>query len=82
MRRGKKHRKENQKDLRIVRVVTASRVGLVWDFTSGLDFGPSPTPDHISPVRGWILEDSNEEALVLAHALVHQTLHSEIRRPR
>ena len=63
-------------------VVTASQTGLVWGFTSGLDLGPSPTAHHISPVRGWVLEDSNEEALVVAHALVHQALHSEIRRPR
>lgn len=44
-------------------MVTASRMGLVQGFTPGLDLGPCSTPGRISPVRGWVLEGSDEESL-------------------
>lgn len=44
-------------------MVTASRLGLVWGFTPGLDLGACSTPGRVSPVRGWVLEDSDEETL-------------------
>lgn len=44
-------------------MVTASRMGLVWGFTPGLDLGPCSTPGRVSPARGWVLEYSDEETL-------------------
>lgn len=73
---------ENQKDLRVVCVVTASRLGLVWGFTPGLDLGACSTPGRVSQYEAGFWKTLTRRPLhVVACVLVHWALHSEIGRP-